>query len=150
MQLTRLLTAAALILSTGAALPALADNDRGERKRHDRHERHHRHDRDHDHDRRHGHKYYKAERRPYCPPGLVQVRDICVPRGQVRKYRRHLGVGDVMRGDNYYRIRDPRDYQLQQRPNWSYYRDDDQIYRVDNKTQTILAVMSLIQAFSGR
>lgn len=142
MHLTRILTAAALIVSTGTALPAFADND------HDGWRKHHKHDR-HDH-RGDGRKHREAERRSYCPPGLVQLRDICVPRGQVRKYRHQLGIGDRMRGGNYYRINDPRQYQLQQRQGWNYYRDDDSIYRVDSKTQTILAVMSLVQAFSGR
>lgn len=148
MHLTRLLTAAALILSTGTALPALADNDHDGWRKHHKHERHYRDD--DDDDRRDRRRHRHAERRAYCPPGLVQVRDICVPRGQVKKYRRHLGVGDRMRGGDYYRINDPRQYQLQPNPNWSYYRDDNSIYRVDDRTQTIMAVMSLIQAFSGR
>lgn len=141
-----------LALATGIATPALAERDH-DRDRHHRHEESRKHRGD-----RHGHRqdeqrHGKPRREVWrdCPPGLVQIGRDCVPRGQLRKHarRHHPRVGDVLRPSGYRRIADPGLYALEPREDWSYYRDDDQIYRVDRGTRRVLAVLELIQAFAN-
>ena len=87
-----------------------------------------------------------------CPPGLVEIGRDCVPRGQLRKRERerhyYPRVGEVLPRDYRY-VSDPWRYQLEQRDDWDYYRDDNQIYRVDSGTRKVLAVLELIQAFAN-
>ncbi|WP_041527605.1 hypothetical protein [Paracoccus aminophilus] len=89
---------------------------------------------------------YRAD----CPPGLAKKNPPCMPPGQAKKYAPHYGsrVGDILRTRDYVVIRDPRRYDLERRRGWDYYRDDNQIYRVDSGTRKILAVLNLIDAFS--
>lgn len=159
MQITRILTVAALILSGGLSQPSFAQGNNAEwvkqkqiqeqrKERDNKKERDHKKDRDQrahkgDHDRKDGRRdRVMAQGRSNCPPGLVQTRGKCEPRGQVKK--NHRRAGEVIRNGNYSRISDPRRYRLEQRPGWVYYRDNDVIYRVDERTQTILAVMNII------
>ena len=140
---------AAMILAivTSIATPALADKGHGRDKHHRKEYREQRERRDY-RDRR----WYRDEdeRRPraerrHCPPGLARKEYPCVPPGHARRY---YSRGDILRGD-YYRIRDYDRYDLEQRRDWDYYRDDDRIYRVDRNTRRILAVINLIDAFSN-
>jgi signal peptidase I len=137
-----LLLTAALTASLGTALPAAADGrDR------DRHGEHRRGDHrgDHRDDRRGDHR--GNQRYAHCPPGLAKKSPACVPPGQARHHG--YGRGDVIRRGDVIVIRDPGRYDLEQRRNWDYYRDDNRIYRVDRNTQRILAVLNLIEAFSN-
>ncbi|WP_245155712.1 hypothetical protein [Paracoccus ravus] len=83
-----------------------------------------------------------------CPPGLAKKSPACIPPGQAKKYAGPR-VGQPLRIGDYVLIRDPRQYDLERRSNWSYYRDADSIYRVDNRSQKLLAVMDLVRAFSN-
>lgn len=144
----------ALILALAGSLasPVMADNDRGRDKHHRHKHDHGHHDRDrHDrHDHRRGHDDHRRKARWDCPPGLVEIGRSCIPPGQLRKHaRHHPRVGDVLRRDDYRLISDPRRYNLPQQGGWNYYRDDNQIYRVDSSTRKILAVMELVSAFSN-
>lgn len=140
------------ILLSGAlcASPALADPG-GDHRRDDRHD-----DRRHDdrrEDGRHG-------RHDGCPPGLAKKGRDCMPPGHARARhddrrddRRHderrARVGDRFDRDGRVFILDPRRYNLEQRPDWSYYRDGNRAYRVDNDTQRIVAILNLIDAFTN-
>ncbi|MCA0920046.1 S26 family signal peptidase [Pseudooceanicola nanhaiensis] len=102
-----------------------------------------------------------------CPPGLAKKHNGCnppglakkqAPRQEVRRYEerryeeRHdddrvrverYHVGDRFypdRGD-YVVIRDPDRYGLD--PNYRYYRDDNQLFRLDRDTMEIVALMGL-------
>lgn len=83
-----------------------------------------------------------------CPPGLAKKNPPCVPPGQVGK-RFGTRVGDTLRIGDYVLIRDFDRYDLKRRNGWSYYRDDDRIYRIDSGTRKILAVLNLIDAFAN-
>jgi Ni/Co efflux regulator RcnB len=137
----------ALVIAVIAAGPVAADPDHGKR-----------HGRGKGPEARHHHPHERApweRRRPEpryvlnCPPGLARRSPACIPPGQVR---RHYGtrVGDTLRMGGYLPIQDHDRYGLQPRRDWDYYRDDNNIYRVDSGTQKILAVLNLINAFSGR
>lgn len=148
MQLHRYLATAVVIVATGAALPALADNGRGNGNGNGAHKRGHQ-ERSHRDVRRNDHRYVAN-----CPPGLAKKNPPCVPPGQVRNHdrdrdHRYPRVGDNFRVGDYIVIRDPRRYDLEDRRGWSYYRDDDNIYRVDNSTRRVLAVLELINAFTN-
>ncbi|WP_018001128.1 hypothetical protein [Paracoccus sp. N5] len=136
-----------LALAGSLATPALADRDRDRDREWNRHHgHHHKHD-DHRNDRRDGKRH---EARRGCPGGLVWYRGECLRKERVQRLVRYRpGIGDVFNPGQYQRIADPRLYALQQGQNWNYYRDDNQIYRVDSKTQRVLAVMQLLQALSN-
>ncbi|WP_311759232.1 excinuclease ABC subunit A [Paracoccus broussonetiae] len=101
-----------------------------------------------------------------CPPGLAKKGNGCYPPGHARRHDRHhrdhrdhrdyrdyraLRVGDRYAPADYRRVlADPNRYELERRSNWNYYQDDNQIYRVDNHTNKVLGVISLMQALSGR
>lgn len=128
-----------LALAGSLATPALAEHDR------ERHRHHHKHD--HDRDR---HDWQRRQAQRGCPAGLVWYQGECLRKDRVRRLVRHRpGIGERFNPGQYQRIADPRLYALQQGQNWNYYRDDNQIYRVDSKTQKVLAVLQLIQAFSN-
>jgi hypothetical protein len=92
----------------------------------------------------------RGQRFAGCPPGLAKKNPPCVPPGQARSQVRHGDrVGDVLRVGDFIVIRDPRRYDLPQRPGWDYYRDSDRIYRVDSTTRRVLAIQELIEAFSN-
>jgi len=118
------------------------DHDRRDHDRRDRDDhRGHRHDRDRDRDHRHGKAWH-------CPPGLAKKGRDCVPPGHKKHHHKHhqYRVGERFRPSDYDRVQDMRLYKLEQRRNWDYYRDNDQIYRVDNNTQKVLGVINLMQA----
>ena len=122
MQIRRILTAATVVAATLAA-PALADPGRGK-----------------GHGNGHGHA-------GHCPPGLAKKSPACVPPGQARKWGTR--TGEYLRIGDYVVIRDPSRYELERRDGWQYYRDDNNIYRVDRDTQRILAVLNLVRAFTN-
>ncbi|MDQ7774903.1 MAG: hypothetical protein Q4615_02805 [Paracoccus aminovorans] len=130
-----------LALAGGLASPALAEHDH-DRGRHDRH-RHHDDNRDH--------RKHRPQARRDCPPGLVWYQGECLRKERFQRQARRYDprVGDRFRPDAYRRIGDPGLYALQQNADWNYYRDDDQIYRVDRHTQKVLAVLQLLQALSN-
>jgi len=138
MKLTTKLIAALVIATIGAA-PVAADpgrgNGKGETGRH--------HDERGPRDERRVQTRYVAD----CPPGLAKKTPPCVPPGQVGK-RFGTRVGDTLRIGDYVLISDFDRYDLERRRGWSYYRDDDRIYRVDSGTRKILAVLNLIDAFT--
>lgn len=84
-------------------------------------------------------RYYVED----CPRGMVL-------RGGYCEYPRRYGhrVGDILPRNDYSYIDDPYRYDLEQRQGWSYYRDDNSIYRVDSGTRKVLAVLNLLQALS--
>lgn len=141
--MTRPLRFALIIaLAGGLAAPALADPGRDHHHRHDDHR--------HKHKPKHRHKHHEEQSWRYCPPGLVQRGRECLSPGHVRRDRRaYPGVGDILRPADYRRIGDPGRYDLPPGGDWNYYRDDNRIYQVDKSTQKIMAVLSLIQAFSN-
>lgn len=129
----------ALVIATMGAAPVAADPGRGNGK--GASGRHH-----HERGPREVHRVqsrYVAD----CPPGLAKKNPPCVPPGQVGK-RFGTRVGDTLRIGDYVLIRDFDRYDLERRNGWSYYRDDDRIYRIDSGTRKILAVLNLIDAFS--
>lgn len=143
MQLHRYLTTAVVLVATGTALPAFADPGRGNGNGKGAHNGNHQlrvHRANRDNDRR-----YVAD----CPPGLAKKNPPCIPPGQVRNRDYYPRVGDNFRSDDYIVIRDPRRYDLEDRRGWSYYRDDNHIYRVDNGSRRVLAVLNLIEAFTN-
>lgn len=150
MQFYRSLATAVVVVATGTALPAFADNGRGNGhgngNGHGAHKRVHQ-ERVHRDVRRDDHRYVAN-----CPPGLAKKNPPCVPPGQVRN-RDHdhyyPRVGDDFRVGDYIVIRDPGRYDLEDRRGWSYYRDDNNIYRVDSGTRRVLAVLELIDAFTN-
>lgn len=94
-----------------------------------------------------------------CPPGLASKG--CVPPGQAKKMRSHdhdrdrdhrevrreyYRAGDRITGD-YVVIRDPSRYGL--RPDYTYYRSDDRVYRVDPETRKVLDVIGAIAALAN-
>lgn len=133
--LTILVTLAMALGST----PAMADpgNGKGKGNNHAQHP----HDRNRN-DHRESNRYVAN-----CPPGLAKKNPPCVPPGQAKKYGNR--VGEVLRVGDYIVVRDLDRYDLDRRRGWDYYRDDDQIYRVDSGTKKILAIMNLIDAFSN-
>lgn len=138
------LAVTAMVIAALGAVPAAANPGRGHGKRpHAHHQEHHHGHRDADRDQRH--------RFAGCPPGLARKNPPCVPPGQARNHGPHHGdrVGDVLRVGDFIVIRDPRRYDLPQRPGWDYYRDSDRIYRVDSTTRRVLAIQELIEAFSN-
>jgi len=77
-----------------------------------------------------------------CPPGLAKKAVPCVPPGQVKQvtgYQR----GDIITGD-YIIVRDPGRYGL--RPNETYYRVGDNIFRVDRETREVLDLIGAAAA----
>lgn len=97
-----------------------------------------------------------------CPPGLAKKNAACMPPGQAKKMdiRRdhdhdrdrdreevrvihHYQVGDRYDGDRII-IRDPSRYGLS--PAYTYYRNDDIIYRVDPETRQVLNVIGAISS----
>ena len=140
--MSKMMTAAFLVATIGVG-PALADPGRG--NGHGNGNRHHAR---HNDDR--GDRHHNARNYGHCPPGLAKKNPPCIPPGQVRNHVRYgNSIGDVLRIGDYLVINDPRRYNLQQRDGWRYYRDDNNIYRVDSGTQKVLAVLNLIQAFSN-
>jgi hypothetical protein len=139
----RLITAVAvigLISSTLGAAPLMADPGGGKGKGNKTHFKH-------------GERSDLGVHRGYassCPPGLAKKNPPCIPPGQARKHNVHYGnrVGDVLRVGDYIVVRDPARYDLRTRQGWDYYRDDNQIYRIDSSTRKVLAVMNLIDAFT--
>lgn len=123
----RHLVVAATVLIATATSPALADPGRGKGN----------------HDNR-GHAQH-------CPPGLAKKSPSCVPPGQAKKDGGRYGnrTGEILRVGDYVVIRDPARYDLQRRGDWQYYRDGNNIYRVDRDTQRILAVLNLVRAFTN-
>lgn len=160
------------LISSIAASAAMADSGpRHYDQRSHRYEQ--RHDDDRRHDRRGERRRDDDRRGPHdrwarqCPPGLARKGNGCVPPGHYRdrdrdrEYRHHRDtdrdrreyrerrshrVGDRFYRDEYRPVRDPRRYNLQQRENWQYYQDDNNIYQVDSKTQRILSVINVLQA----
>lgn len=130
-----------LALAGGLATPALAERDRDR----ERHRPHHHH-----HDRGEHRGWQRQEARRGCPGNLIWYKGECLRKERVQRLVRHRpGIGDRFYPDQYQRIADPRLYALQQGQNWNYYRDDNQIYRVDRNTQKVVAVLQLLQAFSN-
>ena len=128
-----------LALAGSLATPALAEHDRDRRHHHQKH-----HERK---DQRDG-KRHQAQRG--CPNGLVWYQGECLRKERLQRQTRHRpGIGDPFNPGQYQRITDPGRYALQQGQGYNYYRDDNQIYQVDRKTQKVLAVLQLIQAFSN-
>ncbi len=147
--MTRLstLAATAIVIAALGALPAVAGPGRGHGNGpHAKHQAHHQAQHHRDRDARRGH----GPRIAGCPPGLARKNPPCVPPGQARNQVRYGDrVGDVLRVGDFIVIRDPRRYDLPQRPGWDYYRDNDRIYRVDSATRRVLAIQELIEAFSN-
>ncbi len=143
MRVSKLAATAMVIAALGAA-PAAANPGRGHGNGPQAHHQAHNHanrgaNRDH------------GQRFAGCPPGLAKKNPPCIPPGQARNQGVRYGnrVGDVLRVGDYIVIRDPRRYDLEQRPGWNYYRDGDRIFRVDSGTRRVLAVLELIEAFSN-
>ncbi|CAM3405499.1 hypothetical protein PANO111632_17870 [Paracoccus nototheniae] len=138
---------ASLGLALAIATPVLADpgrgNGNGHGNGHGKNARHEQRD-----DRRHART---DDRYRDCPPGLARKNPPCVPPGQARGHGDGYGhrIGDRLRAGDYILVRDTQRHNLPTRPDWRYYRDDNQIYRVDSNTQRILAVINLINAFSN-
>lgn len=134
------LTAAAAVAAGLGAGPAAADPGRGNGKD----DRGRNEDRG---DRRGPRVHYVAD----CPPGLAKKNPPCIPPGQARKPGFDYGtrVGDILRVGDYLVIPDPDRFRLEARRGWTYYRDDDRIYRVDSGTRQILAILNLIDAFAN-
>lgn len=84
-------------------------------------------------------RYYVED----CPRGTVLRGGYCE-----RPYRYGHRVGDILPRNDYAYIDDPYRYDLEQRRGWSYYRDDNSIYRVDSSTRKVLAVLNLLQALN--
>jgi hypothetical protein len=128
-----------LVLAGGLAAPALAQHDHGD-GRHDQQ----RHPRGH-----HGQLRHRMQ--DDCPRGLAWRGGECRrPHREAHQARHHRpGIGERLSPTDYRRIADPGRYALESRDDWNYYRDDNQIYRVDRKTRKVLAVLELIQAFSN-
>lgn len=83
-----------------------------------------------------------------CPPGLAKKSPACVPPGQAAKQptaNHRYDRGDRLTGD-YVRIGDPARYGLD--PDRSYYRVGDQVYRVDEDTREVLAVIGALAALA--
>ncbi len=96
-----------------------------------------------------------AQGKGHCPPGLAKKAVPCVPPGQAKKGVRYdPATGEYYRlrvGDRYDRI---RDYERWDLPpigrNEGYYRDGHVVYRVDEDTRRVLAMIRLAEIFSGR
>ena len=97
-----------------------------------------------------------AQGKAGCPPGLAKKSVPCVPPGQAKKgiadpYDR-LRVGDRYDHDRY-RYDRIRDYDRWNLPpigrNEGYYRDGHVVYRVDEETRRVLAMMRLAQIILG-
>lgn len=101
-------------------------------------------------DKKHGHGK-KDQWAWQCPPGLAKKDPACVPPGQAKKHKHHKEhghrhrVGERVDLSDYVLIRDPGRYGYDVGDNWSYYRDPYGIYRVDRKTQKILAIYELVK-----
>lgn len=92
-----------------------------------------------------------------CPPGLAKKSVACMPPGHARTiaprrdddrvvYERHrhlYRVGERLDGD-YILIRDPDRYGLSR--GYTYYRQNDYIYRVDPETRKVMNVIGAISA----
>lgn len=98
-----------------------------------------------------------------CPPGLAKKGNGCnppglakkqAPRHEVRRYEERRDDRDYVRVDRYHLgdrfdpdrgdyvvIRDPGRYGLD--PNYRYYRDDNQLFRLDRDTMEVVALMGL-------
>lgn len=87
---------------------------------------------------------------PFCPPGLAKKNPPCVPPGLARKSARAeadpLKIGEVIDREDWDPILDPRDYGLLDGP---YVRYGDHIYRINEETGRILAVIGLIDALTN-
>ncbi|MGR3378349.1 excinuclease ABC subunit A [Salipiger abyssi] len=85
-----------------------------------------------------------------CPPGLAKKHNGCNPPGLVKKKtvrdRDHVyryRIGERI-SDDYVILRDPRDYGLV--PDYTYYRSNDTVYRVDPETRKVLDVIGAVSA----
>ena len=90
-----------------------------------------------------------------CPPGLAKKDPACVPPGLAKKAYRdsddhhaHVRVGEVLDpayiGSRYIVVTDPDRYGLD--PRYSYYRIDDNLYRVNQDTREVLALIGAVSA----
>ena len=140
MKAISMLLAAAMAVAVAGVTPAVADPGKGKGQKHAQKHKH-----KHAHKHR-GHARYGS----HCPPGLAKKYPACVPPGQARKHVVRYGtdIGDILRIANYARIVDYDRYGLERRDNWNYYRNNNQIYRVDSGTRKVLAVLNLIDAFT--
>lgn len=77
-----------------------------------------------------------------CPPGLAKKTPACVPPGLAKKG--HPQVGDRLIDGAYVVIRDPARYGLD--PHGTYYRGDGYVYRVDEETREVLALIGAVAA----
>lgn len=96
-----------------------------------------------------------------CPPGLAKKAVPCVPPGQAKKGLRYdertgeryrLRVGDRYEHDRYRydRIRDYRRWDLPRIGDTEgYYRDGRVVYRVDEATRRVLAIVRLAEIAAG-
>jgi hypothetical protein len=157
MNLRRIL-GSALLIATIAGTASADGHGRG----HDKHDHKHRYDRRYDDDRydrrRDDRREYRSEeeyrewkrrqaRREWergCPPGLVAHKGECLRPGHVKRDRA-LRAGDRFDPRQYRRVSNPGLYNLQQQSGYQYYQDNNSIYQVDNKTQKIMNVLSMVQ-----
>lgn len=95
-----------------------------------------------------------------CPPGLAKKSPACVPPGLAKKQHQggdrvrhddrdiHIRVGDRIDphyvGTRYIVVNDPTRYGLD--PRYSYYRYDNNVYRVDQETREVLALIGAVSA----
>lgn len=88
-----------------------------------------------------------------CPPGLAKKHNGCNPPGLAKKktvrdhddrdYVYRYRIGERI-SDDYVILRDPRDYGLV--PDYTYYRSNDTVYRVDPETRKVLDVIGAVSA----
>ena len=92
-----------------------------------------------------------------CPPGLAKKSPACVPPGLAKKQGQaprdadrdvvihvgdHIDPGYI--GTRYIVVNDPTRYGLD--PRYSYYRYDNNVYRVDQETREVLALIGAVSA----
>ncbi|MDN5569213.1 MAG: hypothetical protein L0G27_10815 [Paracoccus sp. (in: a-proteobacteria)] len=138
MTLRRSILASLVVLTTVGASPVLADKD------------HHRgrHDKDHHQQvRKHSHK--KDDHGRHLALGHDTHRDRDYDRHAETRRHARFKAGDRFSRNGFANLRNPSAHGLERRSDWEYYRDGNQAYRVDSKTQRVLMVLDLINAVSN-
>ncbi|TQS73103.1 excinuclease ABC subunit A [Rhodobacteraceae bacterium] len=98
---------------------------------------------------KHGHdKGHREARESGCPPGLAKKHNGCRPPGQAKtddrdEHHSHKRPGDRIDRD-YTEIRNPERYGLD--PRYTYWRSNDEVYRVDAQSGTILDLIGAVSA----
>lgn len=98
-----------------------------------------------------GNAHGKGHAAAGCPPGLAKKHDACIPPGHAKRHDDRVYHARYSRGDHitagYILLQNPARYGLD--PDGSYYQVGDEVYRVDNETRQVLAVIGLISALAN-